>query len=147
MLNMPTTPLLLGPIFRGLNSSSTLKMIEVRRTKKSEKRQRRAGKYSVRVDEKEKKLIEKNAKNTGLTPASLMRVLATGHQPKSTIDAQNIIELVKLRGDIGRLGGLLKMWLTSRKSGKVRIGEYLNALEEDMKAIRRVINQLEKTHD
>ena len=33
---------------------------------------------------------------------------------RSTVDQEAILELAKINGDLGRLGGLLKMWLTNR---------------------------------
>ena len=45
--------------------------------------------------------------------SSLLRCLGMGHQPPSILDSKMILELAKINGDQGRLGGLLKMWLTN----------------------------------
>ena len=45
--------------------------------------------------------------------SSLLRRLGMGHQPPSVLDSKLILELAKINGDQGRLGGLLKMWLTN----------------------------------
>lgn len=58
--------------------------------------------------------IERLAASTDLSVSVYLRTLGLGYEPKSTIDAQHIGDLVKLGGDMGRLGGLLKMWLIDR---------------------------------
>jgi hypothetical protein len=77
----------------------------------------------VVVSSKERQLITANAKNANLSVSAFLRNLGMGFQPKSTFDQDAIHELVKLHADQGRLGGLLKLWLTDRK------GEGANASE------------------
>jgi hypothetical protein len=36
-----------------------------------------------------------------------------GYQIKGTIDQELVLKLAKINGDQGRLGGLLKLWLTN----------------------------------
>lgn len=60
----------------------------------------------------EKKIIEAKAKATGKTVASFLREVALGYEVKSVIDNSKVLELSKINGDLGRLGGLLKLWLT-----------------------------------
>lgn len=80
--------------------------------RKSDKRKRNHKRVHVRLNADEATQIERNAEATGLTSAALMRELAKGNMPKSTIDAGHIRELIHLRGDLGRAGGLLKLWLS-----------------------------------
>jgi len=42
-----------------------------------------------------------------------LRNLGLGYEPASTLDQKAILDLLKINADLGRLGGLLKMWLTS----------------------------------
>lgn len=46
--------------------------------------------------------------------AALVRDLINDIEPTSTLDQQAIIELAKINGDLGRLGGLLKHWLQKK---------------------------------
>lgn len=66
----------------------------------------------VRVLPDEKALIEAMAKDVGMSASSYLRLVGMGHQPNSLIDVKQARELVRVNGDLGRLGGLLKLWLT-----------------------------------
>ena len=66
----------------------------------------------VRVLPDEKALIEARAKDVGMSASSYLRLVGMGHQPNSLIDVEQARELVRVNGDLGRLGGLLKLWLT-----------------------------------
>ena len=61
----------------------------------------------------EKGLIEENARAAGRSVSSYLRAVGIGYQPKSVLDHRAIEDLAKVNADLGRLGGLLKMWLTN----------------------------------
>ena len=56
--------------------------------------------------------IEANAKRAGISVARYLREVGQGYQVKGVMDYQYVRELVRVNGDLGRLGGLLKLWLT-----------------------------------
>ncbi|EKN5104298.1 conjugal transfer transcriptional regulator TraJ [Yersinia enterocolitica] len=58
-------------------------------------------------------LIKANAAAAGLSIAEYLRRLALGHTIYGVIDQHQVIELSKINADLGRLGGLLKLWLTN----------------------------------
>lgn len=60
----------------------------------------------------ERELIEANAKRAGLSVARYLREVGMGYQIKGVMDYHHVRELVRVNGDLGRLGGLLKLWLT-----------------------------------
>jgi hypothetical protein len=62
----------------------------------------------------ERATIERLAKTTGLSVSTYLRTLGMAYEPKSILDAQHVLELLKACGDLGRLGGLLKLWLVDR---------------------------------
>lgn len=66
----------------------------------------------VPVYPSEKKIIEDKAKATGKSVAAYLRDLGLGYELQSLIDHSKVLELSKINGDLGRLGGLLKLWLT-----------------------------------
>jgi hypothetical protein len=88
----------------------------------------------VRVTPEERTEIERLAAATGLPVATYLRNLGLTFEPKSTLDAKNVLELLKLGGDLGRLGGLLKLWLSDRP------GE--GAAVEDVRALLHLIGEL-----
>ena len=66
----------------------------------------------VPVLPEEKERIEINAKETGLSVAGFLREVGQGYQPDSVVDLDQVREMVRINADLGRLGGLLKLWLT-----------------------------------
>lgn len=66
----------------------------------------------VRVSETEREMIVAAAQSVGLSVSSYLRRLGLGYQPKSMIDLQKVEAMMRVSADAGRLGGLLKMWLT-----------------------------------
>jgi hypothetical protein len=82
-------------------------------TKKPGINTRKHGKHlRVPVLPDEETLIKENAARASLTVAEYLRRLSLGHVIKGTIDSENVLKLVKINADQGRLGGLLKLWLT-----------------------------------
>lgn len=55
--------------------------------------------------------ISAGAAACGMTVSMYVGRLAAGYQPKSKVDARAFLTLGKLRADLGRLGGLLKLRL------------------------------------
>ncbi|MFP5445981.1 MAG: conjugal transfer transcriptional regulator TraJ [Betaproteobacteria bacterium] len=60
----------------------------------------------------ERELIEANAKMAGIGVARYLRDVGQGYQVKGVMDYHYVRELARVNGDLGRLGGLLKLWLT-----------------------------------
>ncbi len=63
----------------------------------------------------EESQIKANAANAGLSIAEYLRRISLGYQLQSAIDKDHVIQLAKINADVGRLGGLLKLWLTQDK--------------------------------
>lgn len=61
----------------------------------------------------ERQLIASNAKAAGLSVAAYLRNVGMGYQIRGIIDHTEVERLAKINGDLGRLGGLLKLWLTN----------------------------------
>lgn len=83
------------------------------------------------------------ARNAGKTASSYLLSLGMGYEVGSVIDAYLVRELVKINADQGRLGRLLKMWLTNdeRFAGfeeaqmSRTIGVVLSKIEEMQQAL------------
>ena len=61
----------------------------------------------------ERRLIASNAKTAGLSVAAYLRNVGMGYQIRGIIDHTEVERLAKINGDLGRLGALLKLWLTN----------------------------------
>lgn len=76
---------------------------------------KRAHHLRVPVRNEEEAAIKKNAERAGLSIAEYLRRVGMGHHIRGVIDEQKVLELSKVNADMGRLGGLLKLWLTDDK--------------------------------
>jgi len=86
----------------------------------TETRQRSARKICVRVSAAERAQLEATAAACSCSVSALLRSTALGHPVSSTVDAQAITELSRLRGDLGRVGGLLKLRLAAESDSTDR---------------------------
>lgn len=81
--------------------------------------------------------IKNNAANCGLSTAAYLRALGLNYTPKTMLDNQTALELLKLGADMGRVGGLLKMWLTNddrlKSMGKDKVKPIIEGLLNDLK--------------
>jgi hypothetical protein len=68
----------------------------------------------VVVSASERAKIEQRAHAAGLSVSAYLRTAGLGHPIKSVIDHAAVVDLAKVNGDQGRLGGLLKLWLVDR---------------------------------
>jgi hypothetical protein len=69
--------------------------------------------------------IEARAAGAGLSMSAYLRATGLNHTLKSVYDLAAVEELAKVGGDLGRFGGLLKLWLVMKR------GEGAPALEVD----------------
>jgi hypothetical protein len=88
----------------------------------------------VLVTGSERAAIERGAQAVAMPLSTYLRNLGLGHIPKSTLDHQAILALMKINADQGRLGGLFKLWLSG--------GDYKDALTID---IRKLLKEIEDT--
>ncbi len=78
----------------------------------------------VYMTPEEKARIAANAGVCGQALSAYVRTLAFGHTPTPRVDLSGLAEVFRIHGDLGRLGGLLKMLLTN--------DERLNDMGRDM---------------
>ena len=68
----------------------------------------------VYVTPRERLGIEQRAAAVRLSVSAYLRNVGLGYQVKSRLDQEQLLKLIRINGDQGRLGGLLKLWLTAR---------------------------------
>lgn len=90
--------------------------------------------------------IKTNAANAGLSVAEYLRRISLGYHLQSVIDKDHIIQLAKINADMGRLGGLLKLWLTQDKRvaqfDRTTIILLLNKIKTLQEAMLNVVQKL-----
>lgn len=72
---------------------------------------KRAHHLRVPVLDEERLAIEALARQSRRSVARYLREVGQGYRLASAVDHEAVRELAKVNGDLGRLGGLLKMWL------------------------------------
>jgi hypothetical protein len=82
-----------------------------------------------------------------MSTAAYLRAVGAGYAPRAVVDGERIHEMLRVNGDLGRLGGLLKLWLSDDEKlravepGQVRqaILSALRRIEENQTDLRAVI--------
>jgi hypothetical protein len=85
----------------------------------------------------ERRQIEANANAAGLSLSKYLLNVGIGYQIRGIVDHKQVEELARINGDLGRLGGLLKLWLTDDE----RTAQFGKA------TIRAVLSRIEATQD
>ncbi len=98
----------------------------------------------VYCTEEEKKQIQALAKETGLSVSEYLRRLGMMYRPASVLDYEKVGELLKVSADMGRLGGLLKWWLSGEAPVlKTREGRQIRINEE---TLRKLLARVDTTN-
>ena len=100
----------------------------------------------------ERELIVAKAGQCGLSASNFLRNVGLGIGIVSAVDHQKIDELVRINGDLGRLGGLLKLWLQSKdleistvkRVCQGQLQETLSLVRANQALIEAVIKQVVK---
>ena len=85
----------------------------------------------------ERQQVVANARAVGLSLSTYLLNVGVGYQVRGIVDNKQVEELARINGDLGRLGGLLKLWLTD-DARLASVGEA---------TIRAVLARIESTQD
>lgn len=102
----------------------------------------------VPVLPEEETMIKVKASEAGLTIAEYLRNLGLGYSVPSVIDNRQVDALLKINADLGRLGGLIKLWLTNDRRtkyiGKSQLHITLDTIRETQSVMLSKIIKLRK---
>jgi hypothetical protein len=91
----------------------------------------------------EEETIKKLAASAGLPVAAYLRNVGMGYQVRGILDNKRVEELARINGDLGRLGGLLKLWLTddprTHQFGESTIRALLSKIEDTQDKMHEVM--------
>lgn len=94
----------------------------------------------------EKDLIVKNAARAGKSTSSFLLAIGQGYEVAGVVDAEQVREMARINGDLGRLGGLLKLWLTddvrTAKFKKSTVLHLLEKIEENQDALALTMSKV-----
>jgi len=91
----------------------------------------------------ERRQIEENGKDVGLSMSTYLLNVGMGYQVRGILDNKRVEELARINGDLGRLGGLLKLWLTNDQRtaafGEATIRALLSKIEDTQSKMHEVM--------
>ena len=98
----------------------------------------------VYVTDEEDDAITKKAEQTKLSKSEFCKNVCLGMPVVSKTDAKAVHELLRTRADLGRLGGLLKMWLTNDDEHVLNVQSLLEEIEQGQREVMAASKQLLK---
>ena len=94
----------------------------------------------------EKTQLEDAAKAVGMSVSAYLLNVGLGYQVTGILDNKRVEELARINGDLGRLGGLLKLWLTddvrTLKFGEDTIQALLSKIESTQDRMYEVMKEV-----
>jgi hypothetical protein len=94
----------------------------------------------------DREMIAQLAKNSGNTMSTYLLRVGLGYPVESKLDNCRVEELCRINGDLGRLGGLLKLWLTNDprtdQFGPSTIRALLSKIEDTQDTMHEVIRKV-----
>ena len=113
------------------------------------RRRRRDRMVKFRAGADEVDAIAGQARAVGMSVGAYLRAVGAGYQPRAVVDQDRIDAMLKVNGDLGRLGGLLKLWLSDDAKlnqfgpGQMRqvILAALRRIDENQGILREVIRR------
>jgi len=74
------------------------------------------GKYiKVFLTPEEMSDIQEKANMSGLSMSAFLRAIALNQKVRSVLDLHAVNDMAKVHGDLGRVAGLLKLWLLEKR--------------------------------
>lgn len=87
--------------------------------------------------------IKRLAAAANKTVAEYLRNVGLGYEVRGILDNRRVEDMLRINGDLGRLGGLLKLWLTNdertRAFGESTIRALLSRIEDTQDEMHAVI--------
>lgn len=84
-------------------------------TKEKATARRRGKPIEVWVTDEEKLAITDKAEEAGMSRSGYLRALGLNTPIRSVVDLTAVADLAKVNGDLGRVAGLLKLWLAEKR--------------------------------
>ncbi|HGC8067030.1 TPA: CopG family transcriptional regulator [Yersinia enterocolitica] len=84
------------------------------------KARRRGKPIEVWVNDEEKAQITERATQSGLSRSGYLRAVGLNYPIRSVVDLAAVADLAKVNGDLGRVAGLLKLWLAEKRGQGAR---------------------------
>ena len=107
--------------------------------RRKEKEEIRSKLLPIRVNENELKIIAAKAESHGISTSTYLRNLGMNYPIKTIIDEKAAASLLKTNSDLGRLGGLFKMWMNRNSEDKENFSD-----QRTYKNIDELVDEIER---
>lgn len=94
---------------------------------------------TIKVNTFEHDSLINKAESHGISPSTYLRNLGMSYPVKSIVDAKAAASLLKANSDLGRLGGLFKMWMNRNSEDKENFSD-----QRTYKNIDELVDEIEK---
>ncbi|MHB8285070.1 MAG: plasmid mobilization protein [Caulobacteraceae bacterium] len=119
-----------------------------------EKRKHPQTRIQVCVSVEEGRRIEEAAQVAGMSVSAYLRALGLGYRPMAAVDLEEALKLNHLGSNLGRLGGLLKLWVSAgprperytAAEFKAVINELLDLVRANQESMRRTAKGVLRAH-
>lgn len=101
----------------------------------------RGERVSVWVTPEEAAGLSDMAKQVGMSQSAYLRAVGLNQPVHSVLDLQAVQTLAKVNGDLGRVAGLLKLWLTEKRAQGERPAE-VETLMRDFRILQGQVRDL-----
>lgn len=98
--------------------------------KKVRKGRPRAGRVEVWLTSDEKAEIAARAAAVDMSASAYLRAVGLNQPVRSAVDLEAVNDLSKVNGDLGRVAGLLKLWLAEKRGQGARPVDVENMMNE-----------------
>jgi len=110
-------------------------------TKKGRGTRPRGSSIDVWVLPEEKEELIERAKQAGLSLSGYLRAAGLNQPVRSVLDLAAVAELAKVNGDLGRVAGLLKLWLAEKRGQGARPVD-VESMMRDFRALQAQVLDL-----
>ena len=86
--------------------------------------------------------VTANAKRARISNSKFLKLVSTGQTVKSLEHVAERLELRKLKGTLGQLGGLLKQVIAAEAADRAEVSRLLRQLDERQRSIQALINRM-----
>lgn len=107
----------------------------------AERPRRQVPPIKVWVTDSEKAEIADRAAQAGLSLSAYLLAAGLNHPIRSVLDLRAVAELGKVNGDLGRVAGLLKLWLAEKRGQGVRPVD-VEAMMNDFRALQTELHAI-----
>jgi hypothetical protein len=101
----------------------------------------RAQRIEVWLTPEEREEIAGRAAQSGMSLSAYLRTAGLNHPIRSVYDLKAVAELGKVNGDLGRVAGLLKLWLAEKRGQGARPLD-VEAMMNAFRALQRELSNI-----